>query len=141
MATKDTGGQDRASRREQEVDETEAVDTSEVQERVGKLTDDVDALLDEIDDVLETNAEEFVKGFVQNFPLSKKNEDGRASCCRPCLRARSVRYRNGCRRRLRRDGAPSPDPAEHSQRPCRRVTARRAVAVHRTCGAGHVKGR
>ena len=65
MATKDTGGQDRASRREREVDETEAVDTSEVQERVGKLTDDVDALLDEIDDVLETNAEEFVKGFVQ----------------------------------------------------------------------------
>jgi prokaryotic ubiquitin-like protein Pup len=65
MATKDTGGQDRASRREQEVDETEAVDTSDVQERVGKLTDDVDALLDEIDDVLETNAEDFVKGFVQ----------------------------------------------------------------------------
>ena len=65
MATKDTGGQDRASRREQEVEETEAVNTSEVQERVGKLTDDVDALLDEIDDVLETNAEDFVKGFVQ----------------------------------------------------------------------------
>ena len=65
MATKDTGGQDRASRREQEVEEAEAVDTSDVQERVGKLTDDVDALLDEIDDVLETNAEDFVKGFVQ----------------------------------------------------------------------------
>lgn len=65
MATKDTGGQDRASRREQEVEETEAVDTPEVQKRVGKLTDDVDALLDEIDDVLETNAEDFVKGFVQ----------------------------------------------------------------------------
>ena len=65
MATKDTGGQDRASRREQEVEETEAVDTSDVQERVGKLTDDVDALLDEIDDVLEVNAEDFVKGFVQ----------------------------------------------------------------------------
>ena len=65
MATKDTGGQDRATRREQDVEETEAVDTSEVQERVGKLTDDVDALLDEIDDVLETNAEDFVKGFVQ----------------------------------------------------------------------------
>ena len=65
MATNDTGGQDRASRREQEVEETEAVDTTEVQERVGKLTDDVDALLDEIDDVLETNAEDFVKGFVQ----------------------------------------------------------------------------
>ncbi len=27
--------------------------------------DEVDALLDEIDDVLESNAEEFVKGFVQ----------------------------------------------------------------------------
>ena len=67
MATKDSGGQDRASRRESEaeVEETEAVDTSEVQERVGKLTDDVDALLDEIDDVLEVNAEDFVKGFVQ----------------------------------------------------------------------------
>ena len=65
MATKDTGGQDRANRREQEVEQTEAVDTTEVQERVGKLTDDVDALLDEIDDVLETNAEDFVKGFVQ----------------------------------------------------------------------------
>ena len=65
MATKDTGGQDRASRREAEVEETEDVDTSDVQERVGKLTDDVDALLDEIDDVLEVNAEDFVKGFVQ----------------------------------------------------------------------------
>jgi ubiquitin-like protein Pup len=65
MATKDTGGQDRASRRQEQAEETEAVDTSEVQERVGKLTDDVDALLDEIDDVLETNAEDFVKGFVQ----------------------------------------------------------------------------
>jgi penicillin-binding protein 2 len=39
MATKDTGGQDRATRREQDVDETpdEAVDTSEVSERAGTL--------------------------------------------------------------------------------------------------------
>ncbi|PID53598.1 MAG: ubiquitin-like protein Pup [Micrococcales bacterium] len=29
------------------------------------MTDDVDALLDEIDDVLESNAETFVRGFVQ----------------------------------------------------------------------------
>ena len=65
MATKDTGGQDRATRREAEAEEPEVVDTSDVQERVGKLTDDVDALLDEIDDVLEVNAEDFVKGFVQ----------------------------------------------------------------------------
>ena len=30
-----------------------------------KLTEDVDAILDEIDDVLETNAEDFVKSFIQ----------------------------------------------------------------------------
>jgi ubiquitin-like protein Pup len=29
------------------------------------LLDDVDGLLDEIDQVLETNAEEFVRGYVQ----------------------------------------------------------------------------
>jgi prokaryotic ubiquitin-like protein Pup len=66
MATKDTGGgQSRASKRDQEVDEVEVEETSDVQERVGKLTDDVDSLLDEIDDVLEENAEDFIKGYVQ----------------------------------------------------------------------------
>ncbi len=67
MATKDSGGggQERASKQREEVDEVAAVDTSDVQERVGKLTDDVDALLDEIDATLEENAEEFVKAFVQ----------------------------------------------------------------------------
>jgi len=64
MATKDTGGQDRASRRSQDVEEAEAP-ASDVQDRVGKLTDDVDALLDEIDEALEENAEDFVKGYVQ----------------------------------------------------------------------------
>ncbi len=67
MATKDTGGQDRA-RREQEVEEADAApapDTSDVQERVTKLTDDVDALLDDIDDVLEQDAESFVKAYIQ----------------------------------------------------------------------------
>ncbi len=66
MATKDTGGgQSRASRREDEVDEVAAEESTDVQERVGKLTDDVDSLLDEIDDVLEENAEDFIKGYVQ----------------------------------------------------------------------------
>ena len=37
----------------EDVEEAQAEQTSDVQERVGKLTDDVDALLDEIDDVLE----------------------------------------------------------------------------------------
>jgi len=65
MATKDSGGQDRASKRTEEVDETAVEEVGDVQERVGKLTDDVDALLDEIDETLEANAEEFVKSFVQ----------------------------------------------------------------------------
>lgn len=36
-----------------------------VAERKEALDDDVDAILDEIDDVLESNAEEFVKSFIQ----------------------------------------------------------------------------
>jgi len=65
MATKDSGGQDRASRRSEEVEEVQAEPTSDVQERVGKLTDDVDALLDDIDEALEENAEDFVRAYVQ----------------------------------------------------------------------------
>ncbi|MCW2672100.1 MAG: Ubiquitin-like protein pup, partial [Frankiales bacterium] len=38
---------------------------TDVHERVEELTSDVDDLLDEIDEVLESNAEEFVKGYVQ----------------------------------------------------------------------------
>ena len=65
MATRDSGGQDRQSKRSEEVEEVEAESTSDVQERVGKLTDDVDALLDDIDEALEENAEDFVRSFVQ----------------------------------------------------------------------------
>ena len=66
MATRDSGGgQDRASKRSEDVEEVQAEDTSDVQERVGKLTEDVDSLLDEIDDVLEENAEDFVRSYVQ----------------------------------------------------------------------------
>ena len=65
MATKDTGGQSRQNRQQDEVDEVAAEESTDVQERVGKLTDDVDALLDEIDDVLEENAEDFVRSYVQ----------------------------------------------------------------------------
>ncbi|QZY27665.1 ubiquitin-like protein Pup [Nocardioides coralli] len=38
---------------------------SDVSERKEALDDDVDAILDEIDDLLETNAEDFVKSFIQ----------------------------------------------------------------------------
>ncbi len=65
MATRDSGGQDRQSRRSEETEEVAAEETTDVQERVGKLTDDVDALLDDIDEALEENAEDFVKSFVQ----------------------------------------------------------------------------
>ncbi|KQT94983.1 ubiquitin [Marmoricola sp. Leaf446] len=34
-------------------------------ERKDKLDDDIDAILEDIDDVLETNAEDFVKSFIQ----------------------------------------------------------------------------
>ena len=44
---------------------TEEVAETDVAERKEELDDDVDAILDEIDDVLETNAEEFVKSFIQ----------------------------------------------------------------------------
>jgi ubiquitin-like protein Pup len=50
-----------AQRDEQAEDETPVPTTPQTQVR----DDDVDAMLDEIDDVLESNAEEFVKGFVQ----------------------------------------------------------------------------
>jgi ubiquitin-like protein Pup len=65
MATKDTGGQRQASRRTEESEETEAQATGDVKERQEKLADDVDAILDEIDEVLEENAEEFVRSYVQ----------------------------------------------------------------------------
>ncbi len=50
------------SRRADEVEDVEANDAAARKE---KIDIDVDAMLDEIDDVLEENAEEFVKGFVQ----------------------------------------------------------------------------
>lgn len=68
MASKDTGGgQQRANRSSEEVEEqaAEAQNSDELKERQEKLSDDVDAVLDEIDEVLESNAEDFVRQFVQ----------------------------------------------------------------------------
>jgi ubiquitin-like protein Pup len=45
--------------------EDEAGATPAGQERREKLGEDVDAILDEIDDVLEENAEDFVRAYVQ----------------------------------------------------------------------------
>jgi len=53
-------------RKSSETDEvTEAVTETDVAERKEALDDDVDAILDEIDEVLESNAEDFVKSFIQ----------------------------------------------------------------------------
>ena len=48
MATKDTGGQRQTTRRTEETEEDQAAATEEVKERHEKLSDDVDAILDEI---------------------------------------------------------------------------------------------
>ena len=65
MATRDTGGQQKATRSREETDEVEASVDSEVAERHKEMSEDVDALLDEIDGVLEENSEEFVRSYVQ----------------------------------------------------------------------------
>lgn len=68
MATRDTGGQSQSgkARRDEQVDEASAPQPNpEVAERHEKISEDVDDLLDEIDSVLEENAEEFVRGYVQ----------------------------------------------------------------------------
>jgi ubiquitin-like protein Pup len=68
MATKDTdGGQQRANRSSEEVeeDQVEANEASDLKERKAKLDDDVDAVLDDIDEILESDAESFVRSYVQ----------------------------------------------------------------------------
>lgn len=44
---------------------TEVTPETDMTERKEALDDDVDAILDEIDEVLESNAEDFVKSFIQ----------------------------------------------------------------------------
>jgi ubiquitin-like protein Pup len=51
------GGEDQVP-----VEETTEAD---VAERKEQLDEDIDAILDEIDEVLESNAEDFVKSFIQ----------------------------------------------------------------------------
>jgi ubiquitin-like protein Pup len=65
MATRDTGGQQKATRTREEADEVEASVDTETAERRKEMGEDVDALLDEIDEVLEENSEEFVRSYVQ----------------------------------------------------------------------------
>jgi len=65
MATRDTGDQQRVSRPPEEVEEAAPATSEERAAAKDQLDHDVDAILDEIDEVLEENAEDFVKSFVQ----------------------------------------------------------------------------
>ena len=57
--------QPKKSSETEDVDTAQAASTESVAERKEQLDEDIDAILDEIDDVLETNAEDFVKSFIQ----------------------------------------------------------------------------
>ena len=65
MATRDTGGQQKATRPREETDEVEASVDTDVAERHKEMTEDIDSILDEIDEVLEANSEEFERSYVQ----------------------------------------------------------------------------
>jgi ubiquitin-like protein Pup len=66
MPTRDSGEQQHRSRSadDEQVEETTAP-SSDLAGRKEALDADIDAILDDIDEALETNAEEFVRGFVQ----------------------------------------------------------------------------
>jgi ubiquitin-like protein Pup len=57
--------QSRPQRRESDPDDGAAAAAPEAAARKEGLDDDIDSVLDEIDGVLESNAEEFVRSFVQ----------------------------------------------------------------------------
>lgn len=66
MATRDSGDQQKVSRTHDETEVEDAPEaTGDLAERKAALDDDIDSILADIDDVLETNAEEFVRSFVQ----------------------------------------------------------------------------
>lgn len=57
--------QSKASKRSDDTVDVDVVVTEKDLNNSGDLDSDVDAILDEIDDLLEVNAEDFVKSFVQ----------------------------------------------------------------------------
>ena len=64
MPAQENAEHKKAQRRD-EVDQVEEIPTSSATENKEALDADVDSILDEIDEVLEENAEDFVKSFVQ----------------------------------------------------------------------------
>jgi ubiquitin-like protein Pup len=59
------GDQRQVRRSESSQETTEAKPAANIQERGETLKEDLDRIIDEIDEVLEENAEEFVKNYVQ----------------------------------------------------------------------------
>jgi len=59
------GQQQRPSKKSEDGEEVQVAPSEDVAERKERLDEDVDAILDEIDEVLEENAEDFVRSFVQ----------------------------------------------------------------------------
>ncbi len=57
--------QPRKAHEAEEATEEQAAPEGTVAERKEQLDEDIDAILGEIDDVLESNAEDFVKSFIQ----------------------------------------------------------------------------
>ncbi|GAA1917344.1 ubiquitin-like protein Pup [Nocardioides marmoribigeumensis] len=49
----------------EDAEQAQEAPESSVTERKEQLDEDIDAILDEIDEVLESNAEDFVKSFIQ----------------------------------------------------------------------------
>jgi len=57
--------QPRKAQEAEEATEEQVAPDANVAERKEQLDEDIDAILGEIDDVLESNAEDFVKSFIQ----------------------------------------------------------------------------
>ena len=90
MATRDSGGQQRQTRRTNEAEKTAPEHGGGgSHERKEKLDDDVDAILDEIDEVLESNAEDFVRSFRR--AVSDHRSGRRRSALRPPSRRQGTR--------------------------------------------------
>ncbi|MFN8148636.1 MAG: ubiquitin-like protein Pup [Candidatus Nanopelagicales bacterium] len=65
MPTREPGEQQHRSRSTDDQVEETVEASSDLAERKEALDADIDAILDDIDEALESNAEEFVRGFVQ----------------------------------------------------------------------------
>lgn len=64
--------QQRKSKSKSDKEQIEEVELKKDDTKAEEIKDDLDDLLDEIDGVLETNAEEFVKNYVQKVDSNTK---------------------------------------------------------------------